>query len=88
MGGLKVADYADMSYAKLLRENTNLFLKRHHQDAPHFEQVLHVILMLLLHPGPTVHPVILTALWRNLQAVTHNKRRLTELKSEERHRSN
>lgn len=71
-----------------LKRNTNLFLKRHHQDAPHLEQVLHVILVVLLHPGPTVHPVILTALWRNLQAVAHNKGWLTELESEETHRSN
>lgn len=39
--------------------------------------------MLLLHAGPTVHPVILTALWGNLQAVTHNKRRLAELEPAE-----
>lgn len=44
--------------------------------------------MLLLHTRPTVHPVIVTALWRNLQAVTRNERRLAELKSEERHGSN
>ena len=59
---------------------TNLFLKRHHQDAPQLQQVLHVILVLLLHPRTAVHPVILTALWRNLQTVAHNKGRLTELK--------
>lgn len=65
-----------------LRQTTNLFLKRHHQDAPHLEQVLHIILMLFLHAGPAVHPVILTALWRDLQAVSHHKGWLTELKSE------
>ncbi len=70
-------------HAKFKR-NTHLFFQRHHEDAAHLKQVLHVILVLLLHPGSTVHPVILTALQRNLQAVTHNKGRLTELKPKQR----
>lgn len=68
------------------KHSTNLFLQRHHQDAPHLQQVLHVVLVVLLHPSPTVHPVILTALWRNLQTVSHHKGRLAELKSERRDR--
>lgn len=42
--------------------------------------------MLLLHPGPTVNPVVLAAFRRNLQAVSSNEGRLTELKPERKHR--
>lgn len=60
----------------------DLLLQRHHQDAPHLQQVLHVLLVFLLHPGATVDPVIVAALRGDLQAVTHHKGRLTELKPE------
>lgn len=59
---------------------TDLLLQRHDQDAPQLQQVLHVILVFLLHAGATVDAVILAALWRDLQAVAHDEGRLTELK--------
>lgn len=75
-------------FSSLSRNVTDLFFQGHDEDAPHLQQVLHVVLVLLLHAGAAVDPVVLAALRRNLQAVASNKRRLTELKPEEKHQSN
>lgn len=58
----------------------DLLLQRHDEDAPDLEETLHVVLVLLLHAGPAVHPVVLTAARRQLQAVARNEGRFTEVK--------
>ena len=63
--------------------STHLLLQRQHQDPPHLEHILHVALVLLLHPRPAVHPVVLTAVGGDLQAVPRHEARLAELKPAE-----
>lgn len=65
---------------------SDLLLQRHDEDAPHFEEALHVVLVLLLHASPTVHPVVLAAVRGDLQAIAGDKGRLTEIEPERKRR--
>lgn len=58
----------------------DLFLQRHDEDAPDLEETLHVVLVLLLHASPAVHPVVLRTARRDLQAVARDEGRFTEVK--------
>lgn len=58
-----------------------LVLYGHDQNAPDFQQNLHVVFMVLLDPSSTVDSIILVTVRCYLQAITHHKCRLTELKS-------
>lgn len=62
------------------RAGPDLFLQRHDEDAPDLEEALHVVLVLLLHAGPAVHPVVLRTARGELQAVARNEGRFTEVK--------
>ena len=63
----------------------DLLFQRHDQDAPDFEEALHVLLVLFLHACPAVHPVILRTSWRKLQAIAGNEAGFTEVKPEAKH---
>lgn len=56
-----------------------LILDGHHQNASNLQQHLHVIFMVLLHSGAAVNAVVLVAVCRDFQAVSHLKDGFTEL---------
>lgn len=59
-----------------------LILYRHHQNAADLEEHLHVIFMVLLHPGAAVNAVVLVTVRGDLQAVPHLEDGFAELKPE------
>jgi len=62
-----------------------LILYWHDQNSSDFQQDFHIVLVVLLNSSSTVYPVILVAVWRNLQTVLHDKVWFADLKPEMTH---
>lgn len=62
-----------------------LIFNGHDQYASDFQHDLHVVLVVFLNPGTTVDAIVLMAVCRDLETVSHHKIGLTEFKPETEH---
>lgn len=60
----------------------HLIFNGHDQNAADFQHDLHVVLVVFLNPSSAVDAVVLMAVRRDLQTVSHDEIRLTEFKPE------